>query len=24
MLTQLPTQRASEIERLLPHSWAPA
>ncbi len=24
VLTQLPTQRASEIERLLPHSWAPA
>ena len=24
VLTRLPTQRASEIERLLPHQWMPA
>jgi len=24
VLTRLPTQRASEIEKLLPHKWAPA
>jgi hypothetical protein len=24
VLTRLPTQRASEIEQLLPHQWMPA
>ncbi|AZE56852.1 Mobile element protein [Pseudomonas synxantha] len=24
VLTRLPTQRASEIEKLPPHKWAPA
>ena len=24
VLTRLPTQRASEIDRLLPHQWVPA
>ncbi|MDT3750732.1 transposase domain-containing protein, partial [Pseudomonas kurunegalensis] len=24
VLTRLPTQRASEIEQLLPHQWVPA
>ncbi|WP_459743587.1 transposase domain-containing protein, partial [Pseudomonas sp. 3A(2025)] len=24
VLMRLPTQRASEIERLLPHQWIPA
>ena len=24
VLTRLPTQRASEIEQLLPHQWTPA
>ncbi|PIK75073.1 hypothetical protein CQW31_29300 [Pseudomonas sp. 382] len=24
MLTRLPTQKASEIEQLLPHQWTPA
>jgi len=24
VLTRLPTQRASEIERLMPHQWTPA
>nr|WP_314560429.1 hypothetical protein [uncultured Pseudomonas sp.] len=24
MLTRLPAQRASEIDQLLPHQWAPA
>jgi transposase len=24
VLTRLPTKRASEIERLLPHQWTPA